>query len=240
MDKKCDGIITIVGSDSKVGTTMVSQTLGKILGRHGKKVLIVLQGNTRGLEYCDLNGEEFSDDIGKTLGAIKEGGEDLWQQVGPQVIQKGKASYLAISKELRELDELSPAQIKDFLLKARDYYEYVIYDGGFHFDSGATIGAMELACRVCIVTTQQQKSLDRLDYMVKAVIKPLGIVPDLIINKYVGASYGTPAEISEGGKWQRVHTLPYISYGWDCECGHSTLLRFPKYSERMKAYEETI
>lgn len=229
-----------MGVDSKVGATMVSQCLGKIMGRRGKKILVILQGNYKGFEYIDFGCESFSHNVTKTIDVLRESNNTPWDMIKPQIFTHGNVSYLLLSVDRGETLELDPSHMRLLLETAKEHFQYVVYDGGCQFDSGASIGALEVADRVVVVCTQQQKSLDRLEKMVREVLTPLGVSGDLIINKYVDGSYGTVKEISSAGRWQQVHTLPYISYGWDCEASKSTLLKFPRFSEKVKQYEKTI
>ena len=212
-------IITFYSADSKVGTTMLCQTVAEMLAklRPDKKVMVAHLDGNPGTEYTGKH-QYCLDDIRLQLISDVLTMDDFLA-----ICVKNDNLYsMAGCKNILVRKYYEPAQVEKLFVLMRDYFDIIIVDAGCS-DRGLTIGSLLHSDANILVTTQQKTAHEKFLKMSEQVFRELSISFDqMIINKFsysVGTFLPTEKEVAslyslEDAKCVKVEMS---NYAWQSE-----------------------
>lgn len=176
-------LITFHGADHKVGTTMVSLSVAKLLaGYHpDMKILFLIMDSKSSHDYLEKRPQK----IDSLRMQIEHG---MVQQQDWQKFCHYDGNLFILGGPDDELDAryYFPEQIKGFLSEISSSFDLVIADGGNEIDSGLAVGVLEAASHSVLVITQSEVCLRRLERR-KPIYEALGVASDhILVNGYDG------------------------------------------------------
>ncbi len=182
------------GVDSKVGTTMVSQSVAEMIAdscRDIKIMLVSLNGKS-GTEYVSRVGESI-EGIKMYLDNKLLSKKDLLKSCkrSDNLFQLGGVESIGQARHF------SPEAASFFLDSVEDDFDVIIADTGNDLDNGLAVGALEKIFNRVLILTQQESMLRRYEKLQPLYIQ-LGIsFPYIIVNKYTEKDPYTMNYISE-------------------------------------------
>lgn len=215
------------GADSKVGTTMVAQSVAEIIAEHTTVNVGLLYMGSNPVHYFDSQGETGIDTIKIKLfnGILSR--EDLMKAS----IKTRLNNLYAItgSNGIQDLRYFHPTHAEDLLNLASECFDIVIVDAGSEIERGLSLGAIRMASSKYLVTTQQQNTKDAFRRVTDEVFHPLQIEKKeflCVINKYVEGAI-TEKQLSTVYDVPVIGHLPHLDMkGWQAELDHKSLLHF--------------
>ncbi len=228
-------IVTLIGGDSQVGTTMIAQSLGESLGNYGKRVLLLFASGNFGMDYV-RQGNGTIDDIN-----TKEGEKNGNTFVKEAIEHNERISYISGIKRVQDL----PFYPIDFVGKvAKDVeeeFDFMIVDGGSNINSPLTISALAFAETRYIVLTQQEKTIRRYRNIRDVLLAPKDLRGEILLNKYK----------EEEGLYTKEHVefllaedvrvgFSYREEGWEKECEKETLMTNEIFAQEMCALRDLV
>ncbi len=229
-------VISFIGADSQVGTTMLAQALGESLATEGERVVTIFASGNYGSDFI-RSSEDWKELSIDCLLDEKEGGMKKERILGLIQQNKGMGFIHGVSNiqntPFFRLDTIS--RIKESL---KGEVDYLIVDGGCNLNSPLTISALVGADKRFFVLTQQDKSLRKYKYMKKILLDNKGLKGDIILNMYR----------NEEGLYTREH-LEFLleeyacaifsrrNQGWEKEMEKETLLTDQIFLEEMEAFK---
>ncbi|GMQ57122.1 hypothetical protein AN1V17_15170 [Vallitalea sediminicola] len=176
-------IITFYGSDSKVGTTQIAQSVAeKIIDKSYAKVCLIFLDGEAGTDYTDINFRNNIDTIKiKLISALATVDEifDIAEKV------KDNLYIIEGTKSILYRKEYQPENISYLLNILSLACDLVVVDAGSCIDRAMPITALTSTNHRYLVTTQQANSLRR--YMQKKPILERLSLNDfqVIVNKHI-------------------------------------------------------
>lgn len=229
-------IFTFLGADSKVGTTMVAQSIAELISLQTNKSVFLgfLNGKTS-TEYIENSRGQGIDEI-KTKLTNKILSFDEFIDV---CIKKDNLYILEGASYLPEIKYYHPEDIENLINLISNKFDIIILDTGSNVELGMTIGALNLTSFRFLITTQQESALQNFNKVNEQVLKKLGIKDFmLIINKYIDDNMlGSAYEIAKLYNNTLAATVPYLKWGWQAEKDKKTFLNYDDKEYRFKIEE---
>lgn len=213
------------GSDHKVGTTMISQSVAETIASNvpGMKLLLISMNGKESAEYVKeppISIDEMKYHIDNKMIS----GSDFIKTC----THKGNFYMMGgVSNEL-EARYYYPDMAKYLLEEVSPEFDLVIADCGNELDNGLAIGALSVAEEIMMVATQQETAIRRFEKN-RRVMDNLGVhISACIINKYLeqdpfGLNYlSDRIQIRK----ERVWKLESSAYSRQAEIDCKTLLEY--------------
>ncbi len=178
------------GTDHKVGTTMVSQSVAEALsaGHTNLKILFAAMNGRASTDYI-REAPVGIDSLKFHMDNRMISGEDFIKTC----THKGNLYLLAGVANEMEAHYYYPDTAKYFLEEVSPEFDLVVADCGCDLDNGLALGAMSLSEEVFLISAQQETALRRYERN-RDLFEELGIgISSLIVNKYDPQDpYGLP------------------------------------------------
>lgn len=169
------------GVDHKVGTTMLTQSIAKLIADENREIRIL---------QISLNGREGAEYVRETPPCI----DTLKISIDNKMINgsdflrlcKQKENYYMLAGITNELEErfYYPETAEYLLQEVAPEFDLILADSGNEIDNGLAIGALCLSENNFLVLTQQETTMKRYERM-RRIYAGLNInFPHLIVNKY--------------------------------------------------------
>lgn len=235
-----NNIVVFFGCDSKVGTTMLSQTVAEVISNHAKdkKVFLGFLNGVPGVDYIK----------GKTPGNL--------DQIKPKLLDKVLIINDIIA-ECKQIDNLfilegvnnylyrTDYDIEDveLLLKiVSGYFDIVIIDAGSNIELALCLGSLLSTKNRYLVTTPQMKPYSNFK-IIYPILEKLGVNRfSLIINMYM-PEFGKPFEIADRyNNFNLACIVPFLENGWQAEHENSILYTYKdkNYCSSVETLSEII
>ena len=214
------------GVDSKVGTTMVSQSVAETLaGALPEKSVL----------FAALNGRESMDYAKEGAGEGAGSVEALKSRLESAILEGGELQgYCRKNKNLFMLGGIrddeeeryyQPELASRLLDLAKGVFDAIVVDGGNRLDNGLALGAL-LACKNrLLLLTQQESVLSRWERR-RAVFEKLGVMPSAyVMNSYMDKDIYSPDYVAErlGADKRRLYRVSFSALGRQAEIQRKTL-----------------
>ena len=227
-------VFTFFGADTKVGTTMVAQSVAKHLSAFSDRVLFIPLDGGFGDDYVKFDGKFGLGDLKSKLQTQIASGSEL-----KEACVKTSDGYHILPglKSILARQQFHPKHITFLVGLMKEGFDVVLLDAGSNIELGMAISAINATPNRILVTTQQPQSLKRFKQVQYQVLNKLSVDKFLlVVNKYVDST-----ALSDTGLLEKeygfplVASLPYMEYGWQCEQEQSTL-----YTHKDEYYKSGI
>lgn len=227
---KNQNVITFLGADHGVGTTMVATSCAEMLAQltQGRVALFSLSGDP-GTTYV------------KNKDDVKTGIDDIRIKLFNNILTRDELREVMF--ESRNIHVLRGAQnilnnrhyhpehAEQLFALAASEYDVIIVDAGANFERGLTIGALSYSAQTYLVATQQQSVKEKFERVEQQILKSLNISTKdffLIINKYVREnSMLSDQHLADLFKMILAATIPHLEMqGWQAEFDQKSLLHY--------------
>jgi MinD-like ATPase involved in chromosome partitioning or flagellar assembly len=234
-------VISIHGVDSKVGTTMISQSLAELIAREMKeiKVLLMAFNGKGGTGYVSMAGETM-DNLRVALDSQVHSVNELLK--GCRVMNNLYIlnSSFGIGKERR----YHPETVTPILNRLKDSIDLIITDCGGELDDGLAVGALKGADETYCVLTQQEFGLERYDRL-KGWYERLEIhFNNFVVNKYRSDDRYGLKDIARriDAEEDKVFKISETNYDRLAEIERRTFLNYKngRYTEEIKCIANCI
>lgn len=226
--KSDSNVIVFSGADSKVGTTMVAQSVAeRIVSKTNLKVFLGFFDGKPGTDYIEIDEQINSLDAFKVKLAnnvlrIQEFLDSCYKKENLYIIQG--------VTDLMERRFFQPEHIEYLIKLISKEFDVIILDAGSNIDLGypMTIACLNSTNYKYLVTTQQDNVLRHYDRVNTQILNKLKIENNMIIvNKYVdNPALNTAYRIAELYNCTLVSTIPYMNQSWQCESDRCSLMKF--------------
>ncbi len=233
-------MIAVCGGDSQVGTTMVALSIAEVLGKQGKKVLVVSASRNPGNDYVIKHRGMSIDDLRQYLDGdeitLTELKEAICQSRYMDIIPAVRSRSSSINYRKNALALIRKA--------AESYYDFIIADGGCGEEglAASALIALEEGDCLCFVVTQQAKCLNRFMGQKGYFAQYGNIQSCYLVNKFIkSATFPSMEQMQKhlNAEGKAMYKIPYVPYGWQAEAEGETLMRcrsFAKAIERAVEY----
>lgn len=225
-----DNLFVFMGADSKVGTSMVSLSIAERLSiRTDARILYLDLGALSKNCYIPKEAAKNNIDVirSKFVNNILTNTE-----LQESCFKKEKLHILNGVLDIKNSRLYQPEDIEKLLQNACETFDIIIVDAGCNLllDLGLSIGAINFANTVHLVTTQQENSKKNYIRMKEQVFDRLGMESgkfQLLINKYM-QNDDLPSAQDIGHEYQLKvkETISNSDYGWAAEKANNTLLNY--------------
>lgn len=218
-------IVTFFGTDTKVGTTQIAQSVAeKIVSRSNAKVCLLYLDGEAGTDYIQVNCRHNIDTIKIKLVSGLATVEEVFD-----VSEKVKDNLYVIegSKSILYRKEYQPEHIMHLLGVLSLACDLVIVDAGSYMDRAMSIAALTSTHHRYLVTTQQAISLRR--YLSKKSILERLSLDDfqVIVNKHIAdGSLITTYDIAKTYGHPLLGKVEYSKYALQSENDKKTLIHY--------------
>lgn len=218
-------VFTFFGADTKVGTTMLAQSVAKHLSDFSENVLFIPLDGNFGDDYVKFDGKFGLGDLKSKLQTQIASGSEL-----REACVKTSSGYYVLPglKSILTKQQFHPKHIAFLVEMMREQFDVVLLDAGSNIELGMAISALNATPNRILVTTQQPQALKRFKQVQYQVLNKLSVDKFLlVVNKYVDTSALSNAGLLEKEYgFPLVASLPYMEYGWQCEQEQTTLYEF--------------
>ena len=236
-DGERSNIITFFGADSKVGTSMIAQSVAEKLSENQEiKVLLAILDGSPGMDYIQKYEASLSIDTvrAKVVNHILSDNEliDACTESDNLYILQGTQSLL-----YRKY--YHPEHIEALLLQLANIFDIVVVDGGSNVELGMTIGALNSSRHKFLIVTQQSTCLRHYKQIKSQILSELEIKDFcMIINKYIsnGQLYDKN-QLSDEYEAPHICSVPYSEFNLQAEIEKRTIHRYQE-SDYIKAIDE--
>lgn len=231
------------GADSKVGTTITATACAEVIAEHSNaRVGLILLGSNP-VHY--INAKQVNGGIDSIK--IKLFNDILTEEDLIKACLQTKSDNLKVlfgPSNIPDLRYYHPEQAEILLTLASKCFDIVIVDAGCNVDRGLTLGAIRMAQRKYLVTTQQQNAKDRFSRTADQVFKMLQLDVkqfSCILNKKVEGSI-TSKQIESAYGMRVIAELSHMDLkGWQAEIDHNSLIHYEtKYKEEISSLAQMI
>ena len=218
-------VITFFGAESKVGTTMLAQSVAEELAARKKSCLLIFASSEMYDNYLKEDNSIVSLD---NLSDINP--ENLKLQDVKKVITKANGlEYIKGSNKPLKIRYFSEKLIPKIVKLAP--YDYIVVDGGHNYHFPLPVSSLLAATDMYYVLTQNAKAVNRFKDTISLILNApaLKTVAEktIIVNKHSKEGVYTPEMISEitGLAYLAVPRVPNAK---TCEINQHTLNRMSK------------
>lgn len=230
-------IISFLGGDSQVGTSMISQSVAETLYRQKHKVLLISGSGKYGNDFLDCGPEKSIDRVRANILSGRLRGRELEQVSGRE------QDFNLIGGTMHPLhcSDFPEDTFQVLLAETEGMFEYIVIDGGDGTDMNLTRSALRIGKTIYFVITQQPKSVKRFELLKEHNAKDLEGKSQLLLNKYMkDPSLMTWKEVEKLCGQRIVATVPYMEYGWQAEMEKRTLMGRRKYAKQIRVLVKQI
>jgi len=227
-------VFSFFGADSKVGTTMVAQSVCENFVGHSDRVILITLDGSSGDDFMSMDTTTGLDEIKTKLQTRILSSKEL----GELCIKNASGFYsLPGIKNIMLKHHYHPEQVSYLIELLEELFEIVIIDAGSNIELGMTIASLNKTPNRFLVVTQQQIVKKRYMKLYNQILEKLSIDQFMIIvNKTVNDPVLTyPVALANEYGGILISELPFLEYGWQCEYEKRTLLSF-----NIDAYSEGI
>lgn len=231
-------IAVFLGTDSKVGTTMVTQAIAETIAKYTKArvALLFLNGQPSNDYIKDKDPVSGLDSIKvKVINKILSDSE----LISACVKQADNLYILPGSKTLIDVRYFGNDHIENLIQLASRMFDIVLIDAGHKLFNGMTIGSLNSTPHRYLITTQQDSALRNYVRTCLQVFSELDISPSdflLIVNKFVHLpELYTSSQLGNLYNTSLIGTIDHVEYGWQAEKDQNTLLHYdiPNYTRQV-------
>lgn len=205
-------VAVFLGADSKVGTTMISQSVAETIARNSNlKVGFFVLADKKNNNYM-----EEANSIDAVKGEIKS---DLLTRdhISEIMLQKDNLYFLSGVSNLLGIRDYKPENIEPFISLASELFDVVIIDAGSNLDNGLSLAALKYTNNIFMVTSQAPASKNQFA-VISSIMNNLMFKQEsfmLIINKYIDnkSLFSSAKEIADYYKMLLAGTVSYIGLG---------------------------
>lgn len=131
--------------------------------------------------------------------------------------------------------KIFPLELYDVIKEALSGYSHVVIDGGCRFELAMCISAVNISDSIYVILNQEPSALRKYLNIREALLKPMGLKYNLLLNKYMGnlALYRKGEIEKLIGEDIKV-SLPFSEYGLQAELEGTTLLNINKYKKGIE------
>ncbi len=229
------------GVDSKIGTTMLSQSVAESIARGNRdcKVLFVGLNGRPGTEYVDSAGESM-----ESLKIFIDNRLLSRKEVLVSSKKSGNLYMIGGVADRKQARHFTPDAAMYFLDTVEEDFDMILVDAGNDLDNGLAIGAMERISTRLLVITQQETMLSRYEVL-KPLYAKLGFsFYRTLVNKYQNED---PYDLNYISKRlaipkEQLFRIGEVREARQAEAEKKTLLHFKdgKYSEEIEQTAELI
>lgn len=223
-------IISFLGGDSQVGTSMISQSVAEALYRQRRKVLFISGSGKYGNDFLNCNSEKSIDKVRANIISGRLKGNELAQ------LSERRQEFNLIGGTMHPLhySDFPENTFQILLGEAEDMFEYVVIDGGDGTELNLSKSAVDTAESVYIVITQQPKSIKRFQLLKEHCLQGIEEKSKILLNKYLkDPSLMTWKEVEKLCGQNLEVVIPYMEYGWQAEMERRTLMNYKKYAKQI-------
>lgn len=174
-------LIAFYGADHKVGTTMVSLSVSKLLAAYHPEMKIL---------YLSMDGRSGDDYLERRPQKI----DSLRMQIEHRMVQEqewqkfchydGNLFMLSGPEDELDIRYYFPEQVRYLLEQISPSFDFIIADCGSDIDSGLAVGTLQTAAHPVLVMTQHEICVRRLEKR-KRIYEALGIALNpILVNQY--------------------------------------------------------
>ncbi len=228
-------VISLIGGDSQVGTSMIAQSLTESLTRYGKSTVLIFASGNYGEDYL-RQGKYSIDSLYK-----REEGRFEYKQVKNVIENNGEIEYISGIKKIEDLPFYPIDFIREISNEMSDEFEYMIVDGGSNINSPLTVSSLVYADSRYIVLTQQEKSIKRYRNTKNILLEPKNLKGKIILNKYKEDEGLYTKEHLEFLLSEFVEVgFSYREEGWEKENEKETLMNNEIFAQEMCALRDLL
>lgn len=234
-----NNIVVFFGADTKVGTTMISQTVAEILAKKtGNKIFLGFMDGMPGTDYFKGSFQSSIDEIKLKLlnGVLNISDIQIECKVFDNLfVLQGVKNFL-YRREYEMTD------VECFLNILSENFDAVVLDAGCNIELALCLGSLVSTKNRYLITTPQKKSLVSFKSINEILDKLLLDSFSLIINKY-SPDFDKPHEIaSKYNNYTLVGWLPFLENGWQAEAENTLLYNYgdKKYCLKMELLSNII
>lgn len=238
-------VITFLGADSKVGTTMVAQGVAEMLAKYSDKKVGLLFLNDSPNDQYNPQKQNVGIDIikAKILNTILTPPELL-----EACISFSNVYILPGVNYMLDFRHYHPKHIEHLIKVANELFDVVIIDVGSKIDNGLSIAALNSTSFKYLVTTQQENARKQFIRTNLQYFEYLGLnIKDfmLVINKYIeGSELYDARELVEVYNMVLAGYIPCLSVhsSWKAELENKHLLHLndEKYNNQVSKLSKII
>lgn len=221
-----NNIFVFYGADSKVGTSMISQSVSEAISEKFNGNILYLFLDESGGDYLDVPFTESLDSLKVKLINNVLSEEELFN-----ACTKIRNNFYAFKGtfSLPFKRHFNPKHIESLIEIAKKRFEIVIIDAGNSYELGLAIGALN-SCpsNSFLVATQQEKTIKAYKLKKEQILDKLKITNFmLVMNKYIeGNNLISPYNLANDMQLTLVSTVSYSDFGWQSESDKNTLLKY--------------
>ncbi|HEY8402154.1 MAG TPA: hypothetical protein VIK89_12885 [Cytophagaceae bacterium] len=222
-------IAVFLGTDSKVGTTMVTQCIAETIAKYSKArvALLFLNGQPSTDYIQDRDNVLGLDSIKvKVINKILSDSE----LIGAFIKLSDNLYALPGAKSILDVRYFSNDHIENLIQLTSKLFDVVLVDAGHKIFNGMTIGSVNSTPHKYLITTQQDSALRNFERTCSQVFSELDIDPKdflLIVNKFVHLpELYTSSQLANLYKTSLIGTIDFVDYGWQAEKDQKSLLNY--------------
>ncbi len=224
-NKKKNTII-FFGADSKVGTSMIAQSVAEKLSENRNiKVLLAVFDGSPGLDYTTEPGCKQSIDTvrAKIINGIVSNSEIM-----DVCIKRDGLYLLPGTQSIVYRKYYHPEHIETLMGQLAEAFDVVIVDSGSNIELGMTIGALNSAYHKFLICTQQRTCHRHFKQVRSQVLSKLEVKDFcLIINKYfVNELLPDRYQLAEAYESPHICSVPYSEFSLQAEMERRTIYKF--------------
>lgn len=239
-----DNIFVFFGADSKVGTTMVSQSVAELISNNhpALKILYVSMSGMPGVDYFS---NTFIDGLDTLKVKLTNSILNIDEIISSCVNVKNGLFVLKGTESFTERRHYHVKHVENLLKLVKHEFDLVILDAGSNIELGLTIGSLRASNNKFLVCTQQNRVLNHYKSMEEQILSKLQINDFmLVVNQHIqNSSLLSDFEIAKEYKGSVYLTsVPYLEWGWQCEKERHSLLKHEdkKYTEAINMVSKVV
>ena len=233
-------IIVFYGPDNQPGVTMVSKSCGEQLEKEGYNVLFLSADRNGTCSYSNITFQNCLEDTALLVQGCKDE-KELFNTFNSQIISDGVTDMMPGLRNDFGRRNINEEFLPMMINQMKKIYDFIVIDGG----TGSVEGLGKYALKNCnmlyIVTTQQEKSFERL---FKILVEIKENYPGnegnikYVFNKFnesrVFPNLNETAELL-GCHRESLFKIEYVPFGWQAEKEKKTLLWNRKFMRGIKS-----
>lgn len=218
-----NNIVVFFGADTKVGTTMLAQTVAENIAKStGKKVFLGFMDGSPGTDYFKGSFSGNIDEIKLKMLTKVLNISDIYtecREFGNLFVLEGVRNYLYRR-------EYNIEDIELFLDIVSENFDVIILDAGSNIELALCLGSLTATKNRYLVTTPQKKSTESFKILHAILDKLLISSFSLVINKHL-SDFGKPFEIADRfNSYSIAGCIPFVENAWQAESENRVLYSY--------------
>jgi len=225
-DKNSIGILCVIhGSDSKVGTTMLAQSIAEMIAEHRQDLSVIM------IALHGRSGTDYLNEPAVTLDNIRtviEGRMLSGEELRKLCVWKKNLHILGGFGSAGLSRGYFPEMADHLLSICKESFDFVITDSGNEMDCGLAVGALRQDAHKILVLTQHETAISRYE-AISDIFDRLDIrFSEILINKYQDTD---PYDVNYIAKrlnvsHSMINTIAYAEKHRKAESDHLSLLHY--------------